>query len=249
MGALRAMYGLRRVCLPVTSFVRSACTIHLLNLPLESAASHLSQGLQDLQDMSVNHQFAAHCVHVIQSLAIKWEIPMPETAGAISGFPPGASAQPWPPSPSSMYNGNPAASQPSLGHGIHMTRSASVADGMLHPSRSISQLQLQPSYHDGLTTPITPITPITPLDAPQGQRFWQSFSAQGASVQPQGWCNPMYEPQGEGHSWPMFTGSGGLPGSEHLSQQDIPTTIAIDTSMSGMMGEGVGGTMADWSWQ
>ena len=131
-----------------------------------------------------------------------------------------------------------------------MTRSASVVDGMLHPSRSISHLQLQPSYHDGLTTPITPITPITPNDAPQGQRvFWQSFSAPGAAAQPQSWCNTVYEPQVEGQSWSMFTGAGGPPGSELLSQQHIPTTMAMDATMGGTMGEGVGGTMADWIWQ
>lgn len=46
MNALRAMYGLRRVCLAVTGMLLSASTIHLLNLPSEPAVSYLSQALR-----------------------------------------------------------------------------------------------------------------------------------------------------------------------------------------------------------
>ncbi len=83
MTALRAMYGLRRVCLAATSLLLSASTIHLLNLPSEPAASHLSQGLYDLQAMSMNHRFAGRCVDIIRSLATKWHISLPEAAASL----------------------------------------------------------------------------------------------------------------------------------------------------------------------
>lgn len=78
--ALRAMYGLRRVCLPVTGFLLSASTIHLLNLPSEVSARHLSQAMHDLQSMSTNHFFAGRCVDIIRSLASKWKINLPDDA-------------------------------------------------------------------------------------------------------------------------------------------------------------------------
>lgn len=76
--ALRAMYGLRRVCLPVTGFLLSASTIHLLNLPSEVSARHLSQAMHDLKSMSTNHFFAGRCVDIIRSLASKWKINLPD---------------------------------------------------------------------------------------------------------------------------------------------------------------------------
>ena len=80
LNALRAMYGLRRVCLPVTGFLLSASTIHLLNLPSDTSGRHLSQAMHDLQAMSINHLFAAKCVDIIRSLASKWKINLPEDA-------------------------------------------------------------------------------------------------------------------------------------------------------------------------
>lgn len=74
------MYGLRRVCLPVTGFLLSASTIHLLNLPSEVSARHLSQAMHDLQSMSTNHFFAGRCVDIIRSLASKWKINLPDDA-------------------------------------------------------------------------------------------------------------------------------------------------------------------------
>jgi len=85
--ALRAMYGLRRVCLPVTGFLLSASTIHLLNLPSETSAQHLSQGMRDLQTMSTNHFFAGRCVNIIRSLATKWQISLPDDAPCASPRP------------------------------------------------------------------------------------------------------------------------------------------------------------------
>jgi hypothetical protein len=82
--ALRAMYGLRRVCLPVTGFLLSASTIHLLNLPSETSGRHLSQAMHDLQAMSTNHLFAGRCVDIIRSLATKWKINLPDDAPSLS---------------------------------------------------------------------------------------------------------------------------------------------------------------------
>ena len=81
------MYGLRRVCLPVTGFLLSASTIHLLNLPSETSGQHLSQGMRDLQTMSTNHSFAGRCVDIIRSLATKWQITLPEDAPCASPRP------------------------------------------------------------------------------------------------------------------------------------------------------------------
>lgn len=82
--ALRAMYGLRRVCLPVTGFLLSASTIHLLNLPSETSGRHLCQAMHDLSTMSTNHVFAGRCVDIIRSLASKWQIKLPEDAPTIT---------------------------------------------------------------------------------------------------------------------------------------------------------------------
>ncbi|KAH9820923.1 Nitrogen assimilation transcription factor nit-4 [Teratosphaeria destructans] len=77
MNALRRIEGLHRVPLPVTSILLSASTIHLLNLPSEPATLHLTQALQDLQAIAVNHRFAGRCIDIIRSLAARWEISLP----------------------------------------------------------------------------------------------------------------------------------------------------------------------------
>ncbi|KAH0019900.1 hypothetical protein KCU78_g6635, partial [Aureobasidium melanogenum] len=48
MNALRAMYGLRRTSLAVSSILLSASTVHLMNLPSQGAAVQLTQAMQDL---------------------------------------------------------------------------------------------------------------------------------------------------------------------------------------------------------
>lgn len=77
MNALRATYGLRRVPVTVVNILLSASTIHLLMLPSESSASNLMQAIHDLQDMSVNHPFAARCLDTIRSFGAKWGIALP----------------------------------------------------------------------------------------------------------------------------------------------------------------------------
>ncbi|QIW97462.1 hypothetical protein AMS68_002980 [Peltaster fructicola] len=80
MNALRALYGLRRVSVAVISNLLSASTIHLLNLPQETAATNLTQAMHDLQTLSVNHPYAARCLDITRSLAVKWGISLPEEA-------------------------------------------------------------------------------------------------------------------------------------------------------------------------
>jgi len=46
MNALRGMYGLRRTSLAVSSFVLSASTVHLMNLPSQGAAVQLTQAMR-----------------------------------------------------------------------------------------------------------------------------------------------------------------------------------------------------------
>lgn len=93
MNALRAMYGLRRVCLAAVVTVLSASTIHLIDLPSQPAAVHLTQAIRkqlpsrypslslivpdDLQAMSTNHPSAARCINTIYGLARKWGISLP----------------------------------------------------------------------------------------------------------------------------------------------------------------------------
>lgn len=76
--ALRALYGLRRVHLPMVGFLSLASTIHLLNLPSETSVRHLRQALHDLRAMSTNHSFAGKCIDMIRSLAVKWQINLPD---------------------------------------------------------------------------------------------------------------------------------------------------------------------------
>lgn len=103
MNTLRAMYGLRRVNLPVINRLLSSLTIHLLDLPSEPSAVHLTQGLQDLQAMSLNHQFAAKCIEIITSLAAKWNIALPESAVSLATRSKGSTQRQLPSLPSSNF--------------------------------------------------------------------------------------------------------------------------------------------------
>lgn len=234
MNALRAMYGLRRVCLSVTSFAMSACTIHLLNLPSEQSAAHLTQGLQDLQAMSINHQFAARCVEIIRSLAVKWDIALPETAATVLVFR-GADSRPWSSPPPSTFFAASIPRQQSAESGTKSGSSVSSRqDGPFNPPRQSQQSQpFSPFYSD----------PSTPLDPSQTQTtFWTPFPVQGFPTQSQDWNNVMFDFPGQlngAQEWPMFGGSAVPQGNDQTSHEAAP----------GGMGEGMRGAMGDWSWQ
>nr|POE75752.1 nitrogen assimilation transcription factor nit-4 [Quercus suber] len=173
MNALRAMYGLRRVALAVPNVLLSAATIHLLNLPSEPAAAHLSQGLHDLQAMAVNHQFAAQCVDIIKSLAVKWDIVLPDGAAAISVFRGTHYSPNSPPHASTFF----AASIPrtnSSDTGTHSSSSISSNQSQFPlPSSSDQRLQFARSYSD----------PTVSLDLSHAQdALWTPFPAQGMPI-------------------------------------------------------------------
>lgn len=171
MNTLRAMYGLRRVNLPVVNRVLSSLTIHLLNLPSEPSAAHLAQGLQDLQAMSLNHQFAARAIEIITSLAAKWNIALPESAVAVPPRNKGAKQFPSPPS-STFW----AASIPRKESSDNSSRSASSQRGSpfvpptTQPHRHNS---FSPVYGDS-------VPPLDPTNA--STAFWTPFPLQNAPV-------------------------------------------------------------------
>ncbi|KAI5236504.1 hypothetical protein E4T43_08601 [Aureobasidium subglaciale] len=86
MNALRGMYGLRRTSLVVSTILLSASTVHLMNLPSQGAAVQLTQAMQDLNTMSVNHRYASCCLEVINRLANQWGVRLPEGATNLAPF-------------------------------------------------------------------------------------------------------------------------------------------------------------------
>ncbi|THW92568.1 hypothetical protein D6D06_07282 [Aureobasidium pullulans] len=86
MNALRGMYGLRRTSLAVSPILLSASTVHLMNLPSQGAAMQLTQAMQDLDTMSVNHRYASCCLEVINRLANQWGIRLPEGTANLAPF-------------------------------------------------------------------------------------------------------------------------------------------------------------------
>lgn len=242
MNALRAMYGLRRVSLAVSSFLMSASTIHLLNLPSDSAAAHLGQGLQDLQSMAVNHHFAARCVDIIRSLATKWNIALPENAATVGVFRGGSGARGWSSPPASTFF---AASIPRK----HSSESGTRSDGSIHsqsdgpfrpPSKPKTARQLSSYYND----------PATPSSDQNPNTFWTPFPVQGVPSQNQAWNDMVFDFNqpvdgvngvngvNGGNQWPLF-GSSSAPAVDGHGMSNA--TAGIDQGMSG--------TMADWSWQ
>ncbi|RMY15072.1 hypothetical protein D0868_01090 [Hortaea werneckii] len=238
MNALRAMYGLRRVCLAVSSFLMSASTIHLLNLPSESASAHLGQGLSDLQAMSVNHQFAARCVDIIRSLANKWNIALPDSAASVNVLRGTGGARGWPSPPSSTFF---AASIPRKHSSESGTRSDgsmnSAADGPFKPPRPTPTHHLSSFYSDSGGTPVDGVR-----NNHQPNAFWTPFPVQGVPSQPQGWNDMVFDfnqPVDGVNHWPMFGSSAGPTVDGHA-----PTMNATSP-----MDHAMGGPMSEWNWQ
>ncbi|KAK0313480.1 hypothetical protein LTR01_001736 [Friedmanniomyces endolithicus] len=170
MNALRAISGLRRVSLTVCSWILTASTIHLLNLPFDVAANNLSQGMHDLQTISVNHPFAARCIDIIRSLAVKWNITMPEGTNTIPGF--------------RDLSSQPLASPTTAFFGASISRRQS-SEGRTESGSSISsnrqpETPFAPPPHLSTTFPKYYSDPMAPMDASQAQHaFWTPFPAQG----------------------------------------------------------------------
>ena len=159
------MYGLRRVCLPVTGFLLSASTIHLLNLPSETSGQHLSQGMRDLQTMSTNHTFAGRCVDIIRSLATKWQITLPEDAPCAS--------------PRPHLNGRKVSSPKSAFYSATIPRQNSSQSGTRSAESQESQSQSRkpsaPGHEDSPFAPPTHSVSQTPSSGANSDFFGNQF--------------------------------------------------------------------------
>jgi len=262
MNALRAMYGLRRVGLPVTTILLSASTIHLLNLPSESSAAHLGQAMNDLQAMSVNHRFAAKCVDIIRALATKWSITLPD--GAAPGSVYRDTAHLCGPSPtSSTFFAASIPREQSSESGTRSGDSMTSQGPFLPPNHAATQQQQQqklqnqqqheqhhhnqqqqqqhqqqhhfPTYYNDSTTQ---------LDAAQAQvAFWTPFPLQGAPITSQ-WDTGMFDFNATAVSatqqWPAFEGHAGAASCGPEANHMPPARID----------EGIDGGMMNWHhWQ
>lgn len=256
MNALRAMYGLRRVCLPVTGLLLSASTIHLLNLPDEQAASHLTQGMHDLQAMSTNHYFAGRCVDIIRGLANKWHIQLPDNAPratpfrADSGCPPNGL-------PQSAFFAPSIPRQRSSRSGARSNDSqrTSASDSPYGPPTATQPQQ------DASQDSVFFNDPFAQMDPMQMQSsFWLPFPAQGMPA-PQPQPTGTAEMFGFGESQPadhwqgyhmshMDEGGGGSgpgPGQQQHSQDHFAPRQSAGPSR--IMNERIGGNIGSWNWQ
>lgn len=210
MNALRAVYGLRRISLAVTNVLLSASTIHLLNLPSEAAAAHLSQALQDLEAMSVNHRFAARAIDIIRSLSSKWRIALPEGAASVAMYRIFGQTE-MASSPSAFF----AASIPQVPERARSGESSSSSsDSPFGPpgSQAIPQQTSVPTFYSD---------PMTPAHSSHSQTtFWTPFPVQGMPIPPAGHnTNTMYPLP----SWPGILGDNIGPLMEpHARQQSAP---------------------------
>lgn len=236
MNTLRAMYGLRRVNLLVVNRLMSALTIHLLNLPSKSSATHFAQGLQDLQAMSLNHQFAARCIEIITSLAAKWNIALPDSLTSRSE--PGTQRR-FPSPPSSTFW---AASIPRKQSSDNESKSATSSSSQrgspfMPPTSQLVQRpdSFAPFYGDSSTT----------LDPTQGSNaFWTPFPLQNAPLPPQNTgpsmamhMTPVDSPSGQ--PWHAFNSPVNVA-SPHPQQQH--SQQSLQSMMDGMAFQG-------WQWQ
>lgn len=240
MNALRAMYGLRRVCLAVTNILLSASTIHLLNLPSESAAVHLSQGLNDLEAMSTNHRFAARAVDIIRSLSSKWNIALPEGAAAVAVYRLGAQRNVSSPPPSTFF----AASIPRnrSSEGRSRSGNSSVPESPFTPPTTNPHQHTQNNQRGPTSVPMFYSDPQTQLDPSQAATaFWTPFPTQVMPINQHDLHPAMMDVSqfGGQHQWPQFSVSGtGQHPYRHQSDPGYPAPV--DESMSGV---------GDWGWE
>ncbi|EME38553.1 hypothetical protein DOTSEDRAFT_75913 [Dothistroma septosporum NZE10] len=240
MNALRAMYGLRRVALVVVSLVLSASTIHLLNLPSEEAAAHLSQGLHDLEAISVNHRFAARAVDIVRSLSSKWNIALRESAAAVSVYRMGLQREIASPPPSTFF----AASIPRKHSSEGGTRSADSGykeSPFAPPSATSHPLQRQQQQHSQNQIGLFYTDPTTPLDPNQTQpAFWTPFPTQVMPMPHHDMGSTMMEFSGleDQQNWHLY-------GGDSVDQQE--EYHGTQQSAQGRHDENMTG-MGDWNW-
>lgn len=251
MSGLRAMYGLRQVCLLVTRLLLSASTIHLLNLPSEQAAVHLTQGMHDLQAMSITHCFAGRCVDIIQGLASKWHIQLPDSVP--SGSPSRAdSAAPSSGRPQSTFYATSTLRQRSSHSGGHSNdaqgTSAGVSESPFGPppvQASQASQQQQDSQQDGMYYE----APFASMVRTQMQStFRLPFPEQGMpTLQPQSTSSVDMFEFGESEQpvdvWQGFhIDEGEGRGQDHVQ----PRNSAIGPSR--IVNERIGANIGSWNW-
>jgi hypothetical protein len=237
MNALRGIYGLRRIPLAVPGLLLSASTIHLLHLPNEPAATNLVQALRDLQAISVNHHFAARCIDIIRSLAVKWNIVLPETGGSSSpAYPPGAAGMGnWPSPPASTFFAPSLPREDSSGTGTRSEGSNASGQGPFPPPMPRPTPPQYESFYGESSAS---------RDTSHSQpSFWMPFPMQGAPTST--FNETMFDfVQGDGvltvggEQWAMNFAAG-QPTSEHpaaVTQQN-PADSVDEVSME------------NWNWQ
>jgi hypothetical protein len=186
MGALRAMYGLRRVPMPVTGLLLSASTVHLLNIPTEQASANLSQAMHDFRAMSTNHYFAGNCIDIIRELATKWNIQLPESVPSSSPFklgshltiPPPQSAFYAPSIPRQISSGNSGAvsaeSNSTLQESPFSPPPGPPSRQQSHQQQEVHQIQQQQQSVSPYDDPFANMDPNQIQEA-----FWVPFPLQG----------------------------------------------------------------------
>ena len=230
MNTLRSMYGLRRVCLPVTSILLSAITIHLLELPSETSATNLIRGLRDLETISLNHPFAVRCIGVIGALATKWNITLPEGAAAtIAAASDSAGRNQWHSPASSSFQ---APSIPPKGSSEGGRSSASIPS---HPESSFRPHSLpqrqQQSFQAAFGDTRAQLDP-----SETHSTFWTQYPAHTMPLPPQNIVPSMpasYSPMdSSGAQWSVVdrsaTGTSSIPygdPSQHLDEQRMDDTM------------------------
>lgn len=76
-------YGLRQICSTAVYIAHSACIIHLLTFPEESARVNLIHGVKHLEEIAESWLCARRALHMLKVLARQWEIPLPEEAAVV----------------------------------------------------------------------------------------------------------------------------------------------------------------------
>lgn len=251
------MYGLRRVCLPVTGLLLSASTIHLLNLPSETSARNLSQAMHDLQIMSTNHFFAGRCVNIIRSLASKWQISLPEDVPRLSvSRPNGRSSG----SPKSAFYSASIPRQNSSHSGTRSAESQESNQNTHHDSPFAPPISVPQSQGSTAGTNFFGGDQFPPVEQSSLQQpYWLPFPVQSMpNVQLADLHTPTTnaafgfsagpsEPQ-----WPHYDMAGSNPTTmhQHTHQQHLQHPFQTRPPSTTMRADGhMGHSFDNWAWQ
>ncbi|OQO00243.1 hypothetical protein B0A48_14030 [Cryoendolithus antarcticus] len=76
-------HGLRQICNIAVYIIHSACTIHFLNLPDKNAKRDVVHGVKHLEEIAESWLCARRALGILNVLALKWKVEMPEEAAAV----------------------------------------------------------------------------------------------------------------------------------------------------------------------